>query len=163
MIPSIEQIEVVLSNHFDVQKCVCMPQLTMFFEHEIDFLAVRKTGFAIEVEIKRSLSDMRAEQKKAHKHESDKIVEFYYCFPTKILEACTPLVPERAGILEIYWTGYRWRLNVKKNPVRNKDSRKLTDKEIRKILRYSNYRIWSFKKKIVKLQRKLEKYEHSSK
>lgn len=155
MIPTLEEIEVALSWHFDVQKCICMPQLTMFFEHEIDFLAVRKTGYAVEVEIKRSVADMKAEDKKKHNHESNKIVELYYCFPKDILEQCIPLVPDHAGILYVYKTS-RWVVRVERSPLRNKDARKLTDKEINKILRYSNYRIWNFKKKIVKLKNKIK-------
>ena len=154
MIPTVEEIEVALSVHFDIKKCICMPQLIMFFGHEIDFLAVRQTGYVIEVEIKRSLSDMKAEARKKHNHESNKVVEFYYCFPKDILEQCTPFVPDRAGILSIVHNGYRWKVSVVKSPKRHKEAVKLTTKEVGKILRYSNYRIWGLKKKIVKLKKK---------
>lgn len=155
MIPTLEEIEVALSRFFDIKKSLCLPTTTMFFEHEIDFLAVRESGYAVEVEIKRSVADMKAEDKKRHNHESDKIVELYFCFSKDILDQCLLLVPKEAGVLEVIKSNCvgGWKVVCIRSPVRNKNARKLTEQEINKILRYSNYRVWSFKKKIVKLQK----------
>ena len=154
MIPTVEEIEVALARLFDIQKHLCLPTTTMFFEHEIDFLAVRQSGYAVEVEIKRSVFDMKAEKKKTHNHESNKIVEVYYCFPKDIIDQCFLLVPKEAGVLQVKSNGVGgWKVTCIRSPVRNKNARKLTEKEINKILRYSNYRVWGFKRKIVKLQK----------
>lgn len=150
MIPSIHEIELALSRYFNISKHICMPASTIFFNHEIDFLAIRKSGYAIEVEIKRSVSDMKAESKKDHNHESNKIKELYFAFPDKIFDKCVPLVPEHAGILKIYFWGY-WRVSLEKKPKPNPNARKLTESEINKVNRYSNYRIWSCKNTIVNL------------
>ena len=45
--------------------------------HEIDLFVVRPSGYAIEVEIKVSLSDFKADFNKKHTHSSPKIREFY--------------------------------------------------------------------------------------
>lgn len=161
-IPLLEEIEVALYKHYNME--ICMPTVTMFFEHEIDFLTIRKkTGYVAEVEIKRSLSDMKAENKKNHNHNSDKIAELYFCFPRVLSTKCEPFVPDRAGILEVYWTGFNWKIALVRRAKRNTKARPLTKKEIDKILRYSNYRIWGLKKKIVKLQNRLKKYEQQGK
>ena len=65
--------------------------------YEADFLYITKSNYLYEVEIKISIEDFRADQKKASYHDHPDVRGFYYCIPQQmyskykdeILETCT--------------------------------------------------------------------------
>ena len=67
--------------------------------HECDILIVTKNHYLTEVEIKISLSDLKADFKKEHQHKDENIKNFYYAFPEEMKEKAIELIPEGAGIL----------------------------------------------------------------
>jgi len=86
------------------------------FNDECDFFCITKTGYAIEIEIKISRSDYKADLKKTQKHEKygDKTKtykpnRFYYAVPNGLI--LPEEIPEYAGL--IYVDG--WNLKVVKN------------------------------------------------
>lgn len=112
--------------------------------HECDLLIILKSKWAVEVEIKISKSDMKADLKKKHNHKSIKIGELYYAMPKDIYEQCKDLIPEHAGIITVdEYNRASFARCAKKNP----DARKMTDEEISGILRLGNMRTWSMRKK----------------
>lgn len=153
MMLSLEEIEIALARFFNYRQTIIMPNF--YIEHECDLLILRKTGYAVEVEIKRSVADMKNDFKKKHNHESNRIAEFYYAFPDSIADKCTPLVPDHAGILVVSygWNGYL-KVVCTKSPKRNKQARKWAKEEIEKVLRYSVYRIWNLKRVLARYKKK---------
>ena len=71
--------------------------------HEFDLAVIRKSGYLVEVEIKRSVNDTIADSKKAHRHKDphNRIAELYFAVPEEIYEKCLPYIPDHAGILSL--------------------------------------------------------------
>jgi hypothetical protein len=71
--------------------------------HECDILAVTQAGYAHEVEIKVSLSDVKADLKKEHRHGDgdNRIKCFWFALPADLIEKAEPFIPQRAGIILI--------------------------------------------------------------
>lgn len=55
-------------------------------EYEADFVVISKSGYMTEVEIKRSLADLKADFHKSHTHDAEQVYYFYYCVPEKIYD-----------------------------------------------------------------------------
>jgi len=126
--------------------------------HECDIFVVRPTGYAIEIEIKISKSDLLAESKKNHSHSSTKIREFYYAIPHNLLDSCIDHIPTHAGILTCKRNDHRdiVMTTLHRKPKINTSARKLTDTEILKTAKLGTMRIFSLKKKIIALKSEIE-------
>ena len=115
--------------------------------HECDILTVSPSYWATEVEIKISLSDLKADFKKKHNHLSNAIKYFYYCIPEHLLQKSLNIIPKNYGILVA--KPYKFNENVyckieqyrKSKP--NKESRKLTEREVSEIWRKTMFRYWN--------------------
>lgn len=85
---SVQQIQYALYRHlFDARNDIVVPNVSWgLLPYEADLLGVNKSGQVTEVEIKRSLSDLRADFKKHHHHDDDSITYFYYCVPESIVD-----------------------------------------------------------------------------
>ena len=55
--------------------------------YEADFLYITRGNYLYEVEIKISIADFRADQKKAKHHDHPDIKGFYYCVPAELYRA----------------------------------------------------------------------------
>ena len=62
--------------------------------YEADFVIVNKSGYMTEIEIKRSWTDFKADFKKAHKHDDERIYKFAYCVPESIKEKVVAYIRE---------------------------------------------------------------------
>ena len=158
VMPLIE-METSIMKLFGIRENVIVPNISWGFDgiHEIDLFVMRKSGLAIEVEIKRSISDLRADFKKKHNHESSRISKLYYAIPDKLLEKSIPLIPNNAGIIICYRLNNNER-NIARALIHReakirKGSRKLTPKEQFKIARLGCMRILNLKNKIIKIQK----------
>jgi hypothetical protein len=171
-IPTITTIEIecAIADKFGTRENIIVPNISWGLSgmHECDVFIVKRNGYAIEVEIKRSKSDLLADFKKTHGHKDNRIKELYYAIPEKQYNAWKDLIPKHAGILtywkfeeEIWnaklkrWSGeFRWitRVQYKKTAVDNRIARKLTYKEQLKVAKLGTMRIWNLKKKIIKMQ-----------
>jgi hypothetical protein len=72
---------------------------------EPDVLGVTNARYRIEIEIKRSLSDFKADSKKPHRFRrpSDSEIhprQFYYLVPSQLVEKVKPLLPPWAGLMQ---------------------------------------------------------------
>lgn len=151
-------IEFAVAKYFNFRKNLIVPNVSWGFNiHECDLLIVRKSGYAIEVEIKISKSDFKADFKKIHKHIDidNRICEFYYVLPQKIYDNCKNLIPNNAGVIvcdEYVGNNTKKHIYVKliRKSKRIKGARKLTNDEQFKLLRLGNMRIWNLKKKLLK-------------
>lgn len=102
-----------------------------------DLLGITKGRYLVEIEIKRSMSDFRANSKKTHisyrnqkplKETNGYPRQFYYLIPHRLAEPATLETPEWAGLMSVGENGINAIKIIKKAPV-NKGSRKLTLKE----------------------------------
>ena len=95
-------IEVAIAKYYGVRKNIIVPNISWgLLSHEVDLLVVRKSGVAIEIEIKISLQDFKADFKKEHHHQErlNRITEFYYVMPKQLYLKCKDLIPEGAGVI----------------------------------------------------------------
>jgi hypothetical protein len=153
------EMEVAIAKMFGIRQHIIVPNLSwgLIGMHECDLFLIKKSGVAVEVEIKRSKSDFLADFKKGHDHKDrlHRITEFYYAFPENLVEKCIDLVPEHAGVIVCQrWVDYKKQqkvsAHIKKQPKRIKGARKLTEEEQLKVARLGTMRIWTLKEKIIK-------------
>lgn len=152
------EIELAVAQYFNFRQNVIVPNVSWGFGlHECDLFLIKKSGVAVEIEIKISKSDLLKDFEKGHKHidRQNRITEFYYAMPEDLYEKCKDLIPENAGIITCWrWTDYKKRDRVsarrEREPKRIKGARKLTDEEKFKIARLGTMRIWSLKDKLIK-------------
>ena len=152
---TIKQIEYALytSGIFDKNTYIMVPNISYgLLSYEADFLAMSKSGYITEVEIKRSFSDFKADFKKRHLHDDPLVYYFYYCVPEKILEKVKAYLLEKYGahykcpaLLYYNESGF-----VQKVPnfgytglFRNKYARKLFSEEQVKFARLGCFRYWT--------------------
>ena len=154
------EMEVAISHMFGIRQHVIVPNLSWGFDgmHECDLFIVKKSGVAVEVEIKRTKSDFLKDFSKGHNHvdRNNRITEFYYAFPENILEKCIENVPEHAGVISCskfldYKKQERVTASIERKPKRIKNARKLTKEEQFKVARLGCIRIMPLKEKIIKL------------
>jgi hypothetical protein len=115
-----------------------------------DVLGVTKGRYLIEVEIKRSLSDFRANAKKYHVRNRDCFIQnqprqFYFFVPESIVEKCKAELPPWAGLAKLQ---HEVAFNVVVQAPVNNQSRRLSVKECVKLFRNMTNQIVSFSNEI---------------
>ena len=103
-----------------------------------DVLGVTKDRYLVEIEIKRSVSDFRADFRKRHRINRDSNIadfpkQFYYLTPKELAEKLLPKIPEWAGLMCGDESGYSCTV-MKVAPV-NRLSQKLSIRECVKMCR----------------------------
>ncbi|MBP7509387.1 MAG: MmcB family DNA repair protein [Prolixibacteraceae bacterium] len=156
------EMEECLARYFSYRRNLVIPNVSWGFNiHECDLLVVTKSGYLIEVEIKISKSDLKADMKKEHNHHDhyNRVKELYFAMPENLAEdkECIDLVPENAGIILVSKWKPNWHKDlfvqartIRKSKV-NKAAGKLYDNEKYQLARLGTMRIWSLKKKIIKI------------
>jgi hypothetical protein len=155
-------IEIAIAKYFGTRQNIIVPNISWgLLSHEVDLLVVRKSGVAIEIEIKISLQDFKADLNKSHHHQErlNRITEFYYAMPKQLYLKCKDLIPENAGVITCeryvdYAKRERIQAWTEKKAVRIKNARKLTLDEQFKLAILGTMRIFNLKAKIVKLMNK---------
>lgn len=141
-------MEISLANYFGYRVNQIVPNISYgLWIHECDLLIVSQAGYCTEVEIKTSISDLKADFKKEHQHKSKKIKYFYYAIPESLKEKALPLIPEHAGLISVKdMNGFYWHnCSIIKSPIINKNARPLTQEELIKLGHLASMRIWSLK------------------
>lgn len=163
---TIEEIELALikMDEFNIRTNLVVPNVSWgFLNHEADMLIMSKSGYLTEIEIKRSLSDLKADFKKKHDHSDDRIKSFYYCVPLSLLQNAIDLCVENDrwvnGIIT-YTEDAKLKINridfLKlgvKYPTK-KYPRKLFLEEQFQIARLGSMRVWGMQKKYIELKSK---------
>jgi len=165
------EMETAIAKHFGVRQNIIVPNISWGLDwmHECDMFIVKKSGYATEVEIKRSKTDLLADFNKGHGHVDikNRISEFYYALTEELYEKCKDLIPLNAGILVCrkYFNYGKWRthVSVEKKAVWVRGCRKLTEEEKFKVAKLGTMRIWSLKEKIIKLQNEKAKIQKQTK
>ena len=116
--------------------------------HECDMLIVTKKCYLTEVEIKISLSDLKADFKKKHQHKDENIKNFYYAFPEEMKEKALELIPKECGILiavkKEAGIPYR-KIECYRKPKINKEAKPINDIVLSKIYRLGYLRYWNYR------------------
>ena len=116
--------------------------------HECDMFIVTKNQYLTEVEIKISLSDLKADFKKEHQHKDENIKNFYYAFPEEMKEKALELIPKECGILiaveKKCSIPYRT-IECYRKPKINKEAKPVNDIVLSKIYRLGYLRYWNYR------------------
>ena len=156
------ELEVLVADFFNVRTKIIVPNVYwgMKLNYEVDLFVLTRSRYAYEVELKVSKSDLKKDMSKKHNHCGTYFKRLYFAMPENIYDE--KLVPENAGVLLAYYEkGYTtpngevlcWELKEVRKP-KEKKVKPLTDKEYLKILELMAMRIWTMKKKYLKLSKK---------
>ena len=77
-------IQAVLGCHYGVDKGQIVVPNVLLGSYEADFITITKSHYLIEVEIKISISDFRADFKKKHYHDCPEVNALYYALPIEL-------------------------------------------------------------------------------
>ena len=149
------EMEVALMSYFNFTQNIIVPNVKWGLGvHECDLFVVSKQGYATEVEIKVSKSDLLKDKEKSHSHVSDKIKQLWFAVPEELKDVALQHVPERAGVLyaQRHPKGHLMILTARKPKVA-RNARQLTDQEINHLMRLGCMRIHSMKKRIIAIQK----------
>lgn len=144
---TIEETLVGYSGPFSYQKWLVVPNVSYGLNlHECDVLALTRSGYAHEIEIKVSKADLKKDLLKPHGHRSQKIKCLWFCGPAELKEAFEEICPERAGIILIHeprTTGGNHRAVIHRKALPNTSARKFTAEERLKMAELGTMRYWS--------------------
>jgi hypothetical protein len=142
-----KQIEYAVAMYYGVRKNNIVPNISWGLGiHECDLLIVEPCRWATEVEIKISISDLKADAKKWHHHESELIRSLYFAIPTSLFDKALPFIPERAGVLTV---DEFERITCVRYAEPNPAAVKITDTKLLEILRLGNMRTWGLRKRLL--------------
>ena len=79
-------IQAELGCHYGVDKGQIVVPNVLLNSYEADFITITKSNYLIEVEIKISISDFRADFKKKHYHDCPEVNALYYALPKELYE-----------------------------------------------------------------------------
>jgi hypothetical protein len=146
----VDEIEVSIASYFNYRQNIIVPKCygVSWDSHECDVLILKPSGYVIEVEIKRTFADFKADFKKLHHHKHKHIKEFYYCFTNDIYDKCKDLVPLGMGIIICSRQGNYISSIIKKVAIPIKGAVKLSTEEQLKIAKLGCMRIWTLKQKL---------------
>lgn len=93
---------------FNERTDIMIPNLSWgLLNHEADFVSINKSHYLTEVEIKRSLQDLRADFKKDVFHHDDRVYRFFFCLPLTIKDKALEVMAEEENLnklRELYHT-----------------------------------------------------------
>jgi hypothetical protein len=140
-------MEVAVAKLFCYRKNIIVPNVSWGWglRHEADLIIVDQNNKATEVEIKISLSDLKADFKKGHTHESNRISRLIYAIPHELLDKSLDIVPKTAGIITVKWNAYRYCAEWYRTVKHDKNKKPLSDRDLVALTRLGCMRIWSLK------------------
>ena len=155
-------IEIGIMDYFGIRKNLIVPNVSWGIQynnkylHECDILVLTNSGYATEIEIKISRTDLLKDCKKFHGHKHDLITNLFFAVPEVLKEIALDIIPERAGLLIVKWETNKWgthfRVSEIKPCVKNTNGVKW-DLELKlKLARLGTMRINGLKKKVQELE-----------
>lgn len=95
---------------FNIRQDIMIPNLSWgLLNHEADFVCINKSHYLTEVEIKRSLQDLRADFKKKEFHHDERVYKFFFCLPVSIKDKAEAVFNEPENLeklRDLYHTSY---------------------------------------------------------
>jgi hypothetical protein len=176
---STAEIEIALSEFFKCNKNIVIPNLSYGFGrgrkncYEKDLVVIYPSGKVYEIEIKVSKADLKADTHKGHTHDANFISQLYFAIPQKLFDekGVIALIPEKAGILVIskkwFTNVYGDNLNIMYYDVNmyrkaqiNSKANVLSKEEQYKMMKLAYLRVWSNKKKVLKLNEQISELKN---
>ncbi len=142
-------VEVAAVWHFGWRQNLIVPNVSwgLFHDnHEADLVVLRNSGYADEVEIKVSRSDILADLKKRHGRGHVRSVlmrRLWFAVPEELAD--DPNIPAFAGILAVR-KGSRY-ARVVRHAEENRNAQRLSERQRLTLLRLGCMRVWSLKEK----------------
>lgn len=118
----------------------------MGLNYEADLVCLSRSNYCTEIEIKVSKSDLKADKKKKHCHDSNLFKYLYFAVPEAMKDYALLHIPERAGL---YVVKPKWVEKVR-NAEKNPACIKWTDKQRQKLMYLGTMRILGLKKNLLK-------------
>ncbi len=149
------EIELGVVWRYDPRRYLIIPNIKdgLGLRHEADLILVRnETNYCFEIEIKRTIADLKKDFTKKHGHidRQNRIKELYYALPTGLLDKAVPIIEENnknAGIIGCYKTENACLSTHIKYAVPDKNARPLNVREINELTRLGTGKLWSAKRK----------------
>lgn len=154
------EMEIALIGHFNVRQNLIVPNISwgLYLQekifHECDLLVLTGSNYLYEVEIKISKADLIADVFKKHHHLHPAIKRLYFAIPA-FLKDDIEHIPERAGIILVHKRKDHIFCRLERKP-KDQKGYKLKEEEKLKIALLGSMRIWSLKKKIIKLNKMIK-------
>ena len=149
-----DEIEIAVAHYFGERTHIIVPNVSWgMFDYELDLCILNnRSGYASEVEIKVSKSDLVRDKKKRHKHNLYSIRWLWFAMPEK-MECCQDLVPERAGIILVSPKGL---IRIARKAKANATAPKWTMEKAFLLARLGTLRIWPLKRAAMSRKQKHE-------
>ncbi len=137
---------------FPFRRWLLVPNVSWgLFPWELDLCAMAKSGHCYEIEIKVSLSDLKADQHKGKwqfmKLYPQKLRGMYYAMPDRLWDRAKDmnLIPETCGVIVIHpeEKRLRFRAEIVRQAKPNKSARPLEKHEQYQLARLGTMRFWS--------------------
>jgi len=151
-------IEVEVAKLLNFRKYLIVPNVSWgWLNYEADMIAVDcKTRYCTEIEIKISLSDLKADFKKRHNHDNKKVSRLIYAMPESLLEKGLPLIPNSCGVISVKYVelpdskygksnGGYWKAEHVRIAKRRKGVLPVSEKDVNDLGRLGCMRIWTLK------------------
>lgn len=139
-----ENIEMAIARELDYRQNIIVPNVYWgLIWYEADLVCLRPSGYAIEIEIKTTASDIRADLTKRHNHNSILFRELWFAVPSGLAEH--PDIPARAGILAVELKNHKYIVKKSRSAKRNPKALRWTDKQRLKLLHLGAMRMWGLK------------------
>jgi hypothetical protein len=144
-------IELAVVNLIGYRQNTIVPNVSwgLGLNHECDLLVLDSKNRFTEVEIKVTLSDLKADFNKHHNHSSKIISRMFYAFPKDLLEKALPLIPTNIGIITcepgVYYYGKSSYSAKYFRMVRHDKYSRPSERQIQKFMNLGCMRIWSLK------------------
>lgn len=146
-------MEVAVSELVCYRRHIIVPNLSFgFLNYEADMVYIDDKNRLSEVEIKVTLSDLKADFKKPkHLKPNKNVGRLIYAIPVEMLDKALEIIPNKYGIITVEgWVKHegwnpvylaKWHRQIQ----HRKDVVPLTDKQVINIARLGCMRIWSLK------------------
>lgn len=143
-------IEMAVVRHLGTQRHVIVPNVYsgIGLLYEADLVALRRSNYAVEIEIKTSAADIKADLGKRKwlygKWPKNRFCEFWFAVPESL--SLHPLIPEHAGVYSVSQNeGGNHVVRVAKKPERNRKARRFTLEERQQLIYLGFRRLWDLK------------------
>jgi hypothetical protein len=144
-----KEIERQIAVYFGIRTHIIVPNVSWsMLSYEADLVVLHSSGYADEVEIKVTRSDLLRDGKKRHNHDSDRFRRLWFAIPQK-LEKSILDIPEAAGVLIVKQSGI---VREFRKPKINKVAMKFTDEEAFNLARLGCMRVWRLKYQLLKVR-----------
>ena len=155
-------MELAVANLIGYRANTIVPNVSygLYLNHECDMLVLDSSNRFTEIEIKVSMSDLKADFNKTHGHKSKYISRLVYAIPETMLEKGRHIIPKKCGIIIVKWEscyhynyddntqieiGGYWKARWERMVRHNKQIEEIPKSIINKFYQLGCMRIWSLK------------------